>query len=265
MVNDPHVNALIFTVEHGPSIAYADSAPPIDHKEPGFRVTLNGGTVRLEFKEHYPTQEEALLRVRPYIQSWELDANLRSRPGDFRLRFERAEIIDRTPPPPLGSRAHNVSAGPIQINWTVGRATVTLTRPTYPSPPAGVTLKADDPDVETMHHRLSGYYEGREPLGSMASFCLSVLEWKFTRSRRRSAAKAFFIDFAVLSAVGDLTFHKGGQDSRKASGIGSPFSPKEERFLEAAVKQIIRRTAEVARSPRRCFAPIELSDLPDCP
>ena len=40
-------------------------------------------------------------------------------------------------------------------------------------------------------------------------------------------------------------------------------SRKEERFLEAAVKAIIRRAAEVAQNPGAALPPITLADLPD--
>ena len=50
-MNDPHVDALIFRVEHGPSVAYSDDAPPITWDEAGFRVVLEGGTARFELKE----------------------------------------------------------------------------------------------------------------------------------------------------------------------------------------------------------------------
>ena len=57
-MNDPHVDALVFRIEHGPALAYSDDAPPIDREEPGFRVTLKDGTVRFELKEHYATKKK---------------------------------------------------------------------------------------------------------------------------------------------------------------------------------------------------------------
>ena len=179
-MNDPHVDALVFRIEHGPALAYSDDAPPIDREESGFRVTLKDGTVRFELKEHYATKEEALERVRPYVRSWEMDAGLDRRPGDFRLEFQEAVVIDRRPPAPTPGTI-SVSASPIRWHFTTGVPEVTLTRPAYPSPPAGVTLKADDRDVETMYRRLSDYYSDRKYLPSMAYFCLTVLEGKFTR------------------------------------------------------------------------------------
>ena len=264
-MNDPHVDALVFRIEHGPALAYSDDAPPIDREEPGFRVTLKDGTVRFELKEHYATKEEALERVRPYVRSWEMDAGLDRRPGDFRLEFQEAVVIDRHPPAPIPGTI-SVSPSPIRWRFTTGVPEVTLTRPAYPSPPAGVTLNADDPNVKTMYDRLSGYYAGREPLPSMAYFYLTVFLSPFSGNRnvRRTAASAHYhIDKQVLDEIGDLSSEKGGPDSaRKVGAMGSALSRKEERFLEAAVTAIIRRAAEVAQNPGAAFPPITLADLP---
>ena len=263
-MNDPHVDALVFGIEHGPTVAYSDDAPPIDHEEPGFRVTLNDGTVRFELVEHHATEEAAMEAVLPYIRCWELDASLHARPGDFRLRLDRADVIDRNPRPPAKQGTFNVSASRVAWRFTTGIAKVTLTRPAYPSPPAGVTLNADDPDVATMYARLSGYYEGREFLLGMASFCLTVLEWRFTKNRRRNVAKVFHIEKAVLDKIGELTATKGGAASaRKAAGVGTELSSQESRFLEEAVKTLIRRAAEVAQDPDAALPTITLEDLPD--
>ena len=89
-----------------------------------------------------------------------------------------------------------------------------------------------------MYDRLSGYYAGREPLPSMAYFCLTVFLSPFSGNRnvRRTAASAHYhIDKQVLDEIGDLSSEKGGPDSaRKVGAMGSALSRKEERFLEAA-------------------------------
>ena len=264
-MNDPHVDALVFRIEHGPAVSYSDDAPPIEREEPGFRVTLKDRTVRFELKEHYATKEEARERVGPYVRNWEMDAGLNGRPGDFRLEFQEAAVIDRSPPPPTPG-TFNLAATLTAPTPTV-RASLSVVSPSYPPPPSGPTLDADDPDVATMYHRLSGYYSNREPLPSMAYFCLTVFLSPFSGSRnvRRTAASAHYhIDKQVLDDIGDLSSEKGGPDSaRKVEAMGSALSRKEERFLEAAVTAIIRRAAEVAQSPGAALPPITLADLPD--
>ncbi len=259
-MNDPHVDALVFRVEHGPSVSYAADAPPIEHQELGFRVRLTDGTARFELDEHYATQEEALEKIGPYVRNWEMDACLRGRPDDFRLKFQRAEVIDRDPPPPTPGTVD------ISLAATAGRPTARMSasveRPSYPLPPSGLTLKAGDPDVETMYRRLSDYYSDRERLPSMAYLCLTVIEDKFPRPKRRNAARSLHIDLEVLDAVGDLSSTKGGEESaRKAMATGTQLSSTEKRFLEEAVKQIIRRAAEAAQNPGAALPPITLASL----
>ena len=267
-MNDPHVNALVFGIEHGPALSYSDDAQAIDHDEPGFRVTLKDRTVRFELNEHYATQEEALEAVLPYIRGWELDANLHGRPGDFQLRFDRAEVIDRNPPPPSKQGSVHLSAGGIAAwRFTTGSVEVTVTRGAYPSPPAGVTLKADDPDVKTMYGRLSGYYSNREPLPSIAYFCLTMLEYRRPgrgSQQRRNAAAHYHISKKVLKEIANLSSNKGGDGSaRRASAVSTELSREEERFLEAAVKTMIRRAAEVAQDPGESFRTVTLDDFRD--
>ncbi len=263
-MNDPHVDALLFRIEHGPGVRYSDDAPPIKHEEPAFRVTLKDRTVRFELKEHYATKGEALEKVGPYVRNWEMDAGLNGRPGNFRLEFQEAEVIDRSPPPPTPG-TFNFAATFTSPTPTL-RASLSVVSPSYPPPPSGPTLDADDPDVATMYARLSGYYEGRELLPGMASFCLTVLEWRFTKNRRRNVAKVFRIEKAVLDKIGELTATKGGAASaRKAAGVGTELSSQESRFLEEAVKTLIRRAAEVAQDPSAALPTITLCDLPDLP
>lgn len=257
-MNDPHVNALVFKVEHRSTVAYGDDAPPIEHQEPGFLVRLADGTVRFEFQEHHATKDEALERVRPYIENWEMDASLRGQPGDFRLRFQETEVIDQDPPPPTPGAARGFAQGIVAVG-TLGQASGMAVKPYYPAPPSGLTLNVDAPDVGTMYRRLSGYYEGHEPLQGMAYFCLTVVEQRFSGPRK--AAKSLGIAAKVLGEISRLA-NKGGEDSaRKAGVVGTPLSSEEKRFLEEGVKAIIRRVAEVAHDPGGSFPTITRADL----
>ena len=258
-MNDPHVVTLTFRIEHDSSVAYRADAPPIQHEENAFRVALEDGTVRFELKEHHATEEEALERVLPYVRSWELDACLRGRPGDFRLHFQQAEVIDRDPSPsPPG--AVTASGTPIVAVGTPGSATGLVTKPSYPPPPSGVPLKADDPDVAKMYHRLSGYSEGHELLPSMAYFCLTMIERPFPG--RTATGAHYHIDVSVLNEIGKLSSTRGGAGwARKAKAADTELSQQESRFLEAAVKKLIHRAAEVAQDPGGAFPTITLASL----
>ena len=258
-MNDPHVVALLYSIEHGDGIDYSRAAP-IDHEEDEFRIKVEGKQVRLELRDHYATEEDARDAVNPYMKRWEFTAGLAGRPGQFILRFVDAQIEDRNPPPPTPGVV-NVSAS-IPLGTLSASVSVTVVTPNYPPPPSGVTLDPDDPDALTMYDRLAGYYRGREPLPAMANFCLTVIEHGFKRNRRRDAADRYDIEYAVLQKIGDLSATKGGpQAARKASGVETVLTKQESRFLEQAVKAIIRRRAEYASGADNQRPRITLRDL----
>ena len=253
-MNDPRVVALTYSIEHGSSVDYSN-ASPICHEEESFKIRVEDKQVRFKLKEHYATVKAAREAVEPYIRSWELDAGLSRQPGNFKLTFDRPEIIDRNPTPGIVSVGAYFRSGTSSLS-----VSATVTR-SYPQPPTGITLESEDPDVQTMYARYEGYCQRREPLASMAYFCLTMLE---IRCRgRQNAANTYGIDKKVLNRVGDLTANKGGKTAaRKAHGIADDLTSQESRFLEEAVKSIVRRMAEVAHDPQKHYPRISLSDLP---
>ena len=54
-MNDPHVVALIYRVEHGNSVDYRE-AQPLIREEQAFRVAVKDNQVRFELKDHYGTK-----------------------------------------------------------------------------------------------------------------------------------------------------------------------------------------------------------------
>ena len=266
-MNDPHVVALNYSIKHDSSVDYS-KAPPLDHEEEAFSIKIEDKQVRLELKEHYPTEEAARQAVDHYIRSWELKAALSGQPGQFELTFRGAHVVDRNPTPPTSSRRPGVVPSAATITATAGAPTVQLSLTTispkpYPPPPSGLMLNPDDPNVSTLYNRFIGYLQNREPLTSMANFCLTVLETSLSKGRRAAAAE-YGIDKEVLRKIGDLTANKGGREgARKASGIGNDLTRQESRFLVEAVKAIILRVAKVAHDPEQNTPKITLSDLPD--
>ena len=94
----------------------------------------------------------------------------------------------------------------------------------------------------------------------MVYFCLTVLEvtWGPRRGARELTASHYGVDETVLDALCKLSSTKGGVGARKARGVSLEYTREETRFLEEAVKAIIRRSAEVAHDP----PPITMSELP---
>ena len=236
-MNDPHVVALNYLIEHGETFDYS-KAESLCRDEPDFHLTVKDGRARFEFKEHYATTEQAKEVVEEYIDAWVFDATLKRGTADFfGLKFEEPEIIDRNP-----TKGEARLRATIEIEAT-GSATVTLGLGEYPSPPSDIILNAD---VRTMHHRYMGYRQGHEPLESMSYFCLNMLEGSIGR---RAAARRFNIVRSILNKIGSLSSTKGGISARKRVGVGRPLTTEERKFLDAAVRAIIRRAAEGEHTP----------------
>ncbi len=263
-MNDPRVVALHYRIEHESSVDYSE-AESVDHEEEGFTIRIEEGRVCFVMKNDHPTVDSALEVVNSYISNWELDDALTSKPGEFKLRFVRPEIVDRKPIP----GEHKVSAGPVFWEFSTSVSTVTKGRP-YPKPPVGVSLKRNN-DVVIMLDRYEQLFNDRKKLVDVAYFCLTMLlqlatdrarATKKSKTKLEKAAEKFEIECKVLKKVGNLTANKGGPArARKAQGINQELTPRESRFLENAVKVFIRRVAEEAQSPGGPFRKITIKDF----
>ena len=257
-MNDPHVVALNYKIEHHSSVDY-DGASPLDHSEEAFEVHVERNNVRFAMKRHYATKSEALKAVEGYIRAWEHLAALQYGPNEFKLVFDGAEIEDRDPTPGVV----HASAKPIHVKVSLGEATGHVSRGAYPRPPS--TRMEFSPDVKLMFDRYVGYRARRGYLTDMANFCLTILEKSVQakKERRKAAAKHYDIEYMVLDEIGRLCSEKGGAEARKAQGVDQDLNGQERQFLEEVVKAIIRRAAEVAGDPNGSRDTIELSDFPD--
>jgi len=95
-MNDPHVEALIFRVEHGPTVNYGN-AQPLELEAQHFAIRLDANTATFTMKTHYASTDDALAVVMPFVRAWEISVGLEHGPEKFRLVYERPEIIDRNP------------------------------------------------------------------------------------------------------------------------------------------------------------------------
>lgn len=259
-MNDPHVVALNYRIEHHSSVDY-EGASPLAHSEDAFEIRVESDNVRFEMKRHYATQSDALESVEGYIRAWELLAALQYGPNEFNLVFDRAEIEDRDPTP---GDVHAIARTDHERISLRDHASYHLSRGEYPRPPSGRLEFSRD--VLLMFDRYVGYRAHREYLTGMANFCLTILEESVQARKpcRKAAAGHYEIEFKVLDKIGRLCSRKGGAEARKAQGVGQDLSGPERRFLEDAVKAIILRAAEVAADPNRSRKTITLSDFPDC-
>jgi len=122
--------------------------------------------------------------------------------------------------------------------------------------------------VETLWQRYNNYLDGKEPLPSMANFCLTLVEnkadGKGKKGKREFAANLFLIDKTILIMLGNLTANRGDpMTARKVPDKGrsmTALSEKEKKWIEAAVKILIRRMGELANIQTAKL--ITMTDLP---
>ena len=247
-MNDPHVAALIYKIEHGPSVDYR-KAESIDHEEAEFRVKIANEEVRFEFKEHYATEDAARKAIEDYIRVWEFGAGLENGPSCFKLKFDHAQIEDRNPTPG-GLELH---AQPLRFDMMLSKAILTVSRNCYPPPPSGVKIT---PDVQLMYDRYMDHLQGREKLLDVAYFC-----WTMVKDNPVTTT-----DFSrrVCNTISRISGGGGGPEhARKQDGIDKPpLTDQELRFFVEAIKAIIRRAAERAHDPDHNLPQISMLDLP---
>lgn len=257
-MNDPHVVALIYKIVHGPNIHY-DNADPTEHEAEGFFVKIEGEIVRFEMKKHCASKEEAQETCDEYIQAWEVSAGLDLGPSAFNLKYDGIEIVDRKSTPETVKREIHDTLDLRDGGLKIKRIYSHNPPPLYPPSPPEIKIT---PDVRRMYNRFQGYRSGKEPLASMAYFCLDVLEvLAGSNNRRNRAARYYNIDRDILREIGKLSSISGGENARKAEGRGIDFTDQERCFLEKAIKKIILRVGEKSKNPNQNLPLISLSDL----
>lgn len=246
----PRVLALMYDFLPESSVDYSN-AEALNHQEEAFDLSVANGVARFDMKAHVVTEPEARQIVGPFIEKWRVYARLQPAPQTFELKFKQAIWEERDPPSPRFSARAGSPRLSIRLSTEARR---------YPAPPQSELMIT--PDVQSMHDRFVGSLEGKEPLTTMAYFCLTVLEGSTgaTKGRRKAAARMYRIENAVLRQIGFLSEHKGGSQARKQKGTGAELNANEVEFLRGAVGAIILRMAEMAADPDRDYAVIRMSD-----
>lgn len=239
-MKDPHVVSLTYKASPSESISF-EKAPPLDGTIENLRFRLDGETLRIEPTIHFPSIDEARYYVDPLLHSWEIDIALRFGKPELSFVYDTAKVIDRQPHHPgLRQAVLNVQLGELVLAGSA--VTLRVSRGSYPHPP---TVFRVNPDVETLWRRYQGYRKGREPLPSMAYFCLTLIE--SLAGGRDGAASAFKISKRVLAKIGQLTSERGdASTARKYRAItaGAALTGAESAWLEEAIKILIRRVGE---------------------
>ena len=259
-MRDPHVVSLRYRVETDKTVRF-DNPPPVERETKAFRMRLSDGTVTFEMKKHYASKETARECVEPYLRTWEVAAALSQGRKEIGFAFEKAEVVDRDPPPPGTHQVIRPEA--IESVIVGGTVTLSITRGQYPEPPSGFRLS---PDVEIMLMRYEMHRAGDESLTSMASMCLSILEASAgRRNKRERAAKRYSVDEKVLGTLGTLTSEVG--DERTARKVPKsrtyrPHSPAQTAWIEAVVRRLILRVGEWDFDPSATLPKLTMDHFP---
>lgn len=261
-MRDPHVESLRYRLKTSTTTIYK-SPPAVKVIRNEFECHLNDGVLTCHMREHYPTVGEARRVVGDFLRSWEIKTALELGRGEMEFQFEDSHVIDRNPPPPGSSEFVHVSAsGGVKFTGSA-ISELRIIRSKYPDLPTVFTVT---PDVETLWGRYEKYLDEKEYLPSMAYACLSFVENKAykkgKKGKRKVAAKLFLIDEPILNKLGELSAKGDTKTVRKYSEEGDliPLSGKEIKWIEAAVKILIRRTGELANI--QSVPLITMADLP---
>ncbi len=260
-MNDPHVESLRYNLRTDESLEF-DAPPPLERETDNFRLRLEEGVLTVWPKANFASAEAAKELVGAYLRAWEIHEATRSGRRRLRFEFESAHITDRDPLPD-GPRTAEYVTSRFDTVRSVRREPE---RPSsYPAPPRTF---AASPDVETMWQRYEGYLEGREPLLSMAYFCLTVLEHTARNapgnSKLKKVGNVYGVNEKVLRELGRLSSTAGDLASARKvddQSQGLPLTQQEEDWVKRCVVVLIRRAGEVAADPQAATSPITMTTL----
>jgi hypothetical protein len=207
MMRDPHVAALSYQLETTEALLSFENPQPCEAETALCRFYLAEGMLTCTMKEHYPSPNEARGMVDPLLHAWVLADSLQRGRREIRFVFQRAEVIDRDPPP----EGKVLSIQATETIGVSGRLSLWVTRADYPAFSQRFIVS---PDVETLWNRYEGYVQGREPLPGMAYVCQSFIEKVLARGQAEAAQK-YHIERKVLRTLGDLHSHRGDLTSRR--------------------------------------------------
>jgi hypothetical protein len=237
-----------------------ENAPPVEFDTREAHARLADGELVLTLKQDHSQVPAAQDAVAPILEAWQAMADLQYTPGEFRFKFDRPEFAFRHPPPAgVGVAVGYIPLANATLN-AVGQSSPPPRR-TYPDPPIGFVLS---PDAQVMHDRIVGSILGREPIASMAYFCLTVVESLVPptaqgRKRRCAAAAALGIESAVLNMIGDLSSEHGAAFGRKAAAT-KPLTSAHQHWLTEATRALFIRVGAHASGTQ--LPQLTMADLP---
>jgi len=243
-LKEQRVESLVYQVKSAEDIIYADP-PLLDIDTEKWMGHLENGILTCRMKVHYSSVADARKEVESYLRAWEIGAAITHGRGSIRFVYQDASIIDLAPKGEGDVVVYLTAAAAAGVGTATAK--VVITRRNYPPPPKVFRIS---PDVETLWSRYEGYLDGKEPLLTMAYWCLTMIEVNYgQQGKRKAAAHTINVDSEVLNTLGRLTSTKGDNTTaRKAPERGKwqPLSGTERTWIEAVVKRLICRVGEYA-------------------
>lgn len=259
-MNDPQVVSIRYGVQGTEHVVY-DNPPPLEWSGDLFDLRLADQALVATMKCHCPTDDAARALVEPLLEAWMIDSGLAHNRPALRFDYQGARIVDQSPAPAdAGKAAVNKFCSTLVLT---DRATCRVASRVYPPPPTGFSASGE---VKALWLRYRGYLEGREPLASMAYFCLTLLEGStgVKKGARHRVCEKYRIADEVRDKLGDLVSQKGGMaDARKLDheATGVPLTGQEQSWIEQVTVALIRRKAEYDANPHATFEEITLKTL----
>jgi hypothetical protein len=257
-MNDPQVESLRYRLKTSEGLIFKEDAPALDcgDSEGHFACHLVDGDLTVILQEHHATEASALAMVEPFLKNWEIAQALDRGQRELWFEYVEPKIIDLKPPPRNpdgGPAAFGVDTVALGLRGEYAR--VLRTEATYPSPPSGFVASSE---VRMLFARYQEYAEGREPLASMAFACYRYIR-EVLGKIDGPADKKFHISGGRDGVLATLRRLAGGKGRRKDL-LQAPYTPKEEAWVAAAVRRLIRRVGEQAAGAQ--LPQITMADLP---
>ena len=229
-MNDPHVVALNYRIEHASWVDWSTAKPLVLH-EGVFSVRVEDMRVRFLMKEHHATEDDARAAVEDYF----VPGNSMPRSSMVRGHSSCASFAPRSRTGiDTGCRTHSGKPyhGYGRVRRSSGnRVAVFISGTAIDGPQERSGCRKDVLSLCQVRDR-------REPLTSMAYFCLNILEE--SAGDRSKAAKRYGIRMCVLDQLGNLSSNRGGPEARKAAGVHQNLTGQE----ASSWKQPSRRSSE---------------------
>lgn len=260
-MNDPHVKSLHYLLKTDSSLEFKDP-PLLETESKEFQLKLENGELTAWPKVHYSSEAAAREVLGPYLQAWELYEAIQRGRRKMRFQYQSAVVEDRQPSTDSRSEARHVTSYFDTLRSVVQQEQLS----SYPGPPQNFTVS---PNVETMWLRYEQHLQGREPILSMANFCLTVVEHSaqgtaLKGNLRKKAAQLYSIKLDVLDEIGRLAATRGNKlSARKVDGQSDnrDLSDLEENWIRRCMLILMRRVGEYTADPQQQLTQITMSDI----